>query len=123
MKYLKNILTCFGIVIASIMVLSFIMTVFSFFNILNDSVTSIFKILIPIISLLMSGIVMGRNSTKKGWLEGLKLGLLVSLLIMLFNMLGLKNSFKISNLLFYTILTFSSIVGSMIGISAKRLNN
>ena len=123
MKYLKNILTCFGIVIASIMVLSFIMTIFSFFNILNDSVTSIFKILIPIISLLMSGIVMGRNSTKKGWLEGLKLGLLVSLLIMLFNMLGLRNSFKISNLLFYTILTFSSIVGSMIGISAKRLNN
>ena len=123
MKYLKNILTCFGIVIASIMVLSFIMTIFSFFNILNDSVTSIFKILIPIISLLTSGIVMGRNSTKKGWLEGLKLGLLVSLLIMLFNMLGLRNSFKISNLLFYTILTFSSIVGSMIGISAKRLNN
>ena len=123
MKYLKNILTCFGIVIASIMVLSFIMTVFSFFNILNDSVTSIFKILIPIISLLMSGIVMGRNSNKKGWLEGLKLGLLVSLLIMLFNILGLRNSFKISNLLFYTILTFSSIVGSMIGISAKRLNN
>lgn len=123
MKYLKNILTCFGIVIASIMILSFIMTIFSFFNILNDSVTSIFKILIPIISLLMSGIVMGRNSTKKGWLEGLKLGLLVSLLIMLFNMLGLRNSFKISNLLFYTILTFSSIVGSMIGISMKRLNN
>lgn len=120
MKYLKNILTCFGIVIASIMVLSFIMTIFSFFNILNDSVTSFFKILIPIISLLMSGIVMGRNSTKKGWLEGLKLGLLVSLLIMLFNMLGLRNSFKISNLLFYTILTFSSVVGSMIGIVAKK---
>ena len=61
--------------------------------------------------------IMGKNSSKKGWLEGLKLGLMVCLLLFLFNILGLQNSIKLSAFLFYSILTITSIVGSMIGIS------
>lgn len=117
MKYLKNLIMCLGSVIAIILVFGFIMTIMSFFNIINDSVTNVFKILIPIISILTGGIIMGKNSSKKGWLEGLKLGLMVCLLLFLFNILGLQNSIKLSTFLFYSILTITSIVGSMIGIS------
>lgn len=78
--------------------------------------------LIPIISVLISGIFMGINSTKKGWLEGLKLGILICILLFLFNLLGL-NKFKINQLLFYGILIFTSIVGSIIGISKKNISN
>ena len=123
MKYLKNLVICFGLVIGIIFVFTFLVTLLSYFNIMNDSVTTVFKMIIPILSMLASGIVMGRNSSQKGWLEGLKLGLMVCVLLMLFNMLGLGNGFKIGNVLFYTILTFSSIVGSMIGISRKVSNN
>ena len=119
MKYLKNIVFSLGLVSAILLIFTFIVTILSYFNIMNDSITTIFKMLIPIISVLASGILMGINSTKKGWLEGLKLGLLICILLFIFNIFGLNNSFKISQLLFYGILIFTSVVGSMIGISKK----
>ena len=122
MKYLKNIIFSLGIVISVLFVFAFIITILSYFNILSDTITSIFKMLIPIISVLISGIFMGINSTKKGWLEGLKLGILICILLFLFNLLGL-NKFKINQLLFYGILIFTSIVGSIIGISKKNISN
>lgn len=123
MKYLKNIVICLGLVLAIMFVFTFFITVLNYFNIMNESITTVFKMIIPILSLFVSGIVMGKNSTKKGWLEGLKLGVLICILLFLFNILGLRNNFKINNILFYIILTFSSIIGSMIGISKKNLNN
>lgn len=119
MKYLKNIVFSLGLVIANLFIFTFIMTILSYFNIMNDSITTIFKMLIPIISVLGSGIIMGMNSTKKGWLEGLKLGFLICILLFLFNLLGMNNSFKINQLLFYGILIFTTIVGSIIGIGKK----
>lgn len=120
MKYLKNIIFSLGIVLATIFVFSFMLTLLSYLNIISNSLTTIFKMLIPIISVLASSIVMGINSTKKGWLEGLKLGILICILLFTFNILGLNNKFKIGQLLFYGILIFTSIVGSMIGITRKK---
>lgn len=120
MKYLKNIVFSLGLVIAILLIFTFIVTILSYFNIMNDSITTVFKMIIPIISVLSSGIVMGLNSSKKGWLEGLKLGFLICILLFLFSLLGLNNTFKISQLLFYGILIFTSIVGSMIGISRNH---
>lgn len=122
MKYLKNIIFSLGILLAVLFIFTFIITILSYFNILNDKVTSIFKMLIPIISVLTSSIILGIHSTKKGWLEGLKLGLLICILLFFFNLLGLNN-FKINQLLFYGILIFTSIVGSIIGISKKNISN
>ena len=120
MKYLKNIIFSLRIVLETIFVFSFMLTLLSYLNIISNSLTTIFKMLIPIISVLASSIVMGINSTKKGWLEGLKLGILICILLFTFNILGLNNKFKIGQLLFYGILIFTSIVGSMIGITKKK---
>ncbi len=122
MKYLKNIILSLGIFIAVLLIFTFIITLLSYFNIMNDSITTIFKMLIPIISVLSSSIILGVNSTKKGWLEGLKIGLLITILLFLFSILGLNKNFKINQFLFYSILIFTSIVGSMIGISRKKTN-
>lgn len=122
MKYLKNIIFSLGITIAILFIFTFILTILSYFNITNDSITTVFKMIIPIISVLTSSIYLGINSSKKGWLEGLKLGLIITILLFLFNILGLNKNIKINQLLFYGILIFSSIVGSMIGISRKKSN-
>ena len=122
MKYLKNIVFSLGIVIAVLFIFTFIVTIFSYFNILSYSITTMFKMLIPIISVLSSSIYLGIHSTKKASLEGLKLGIVICLLIFLFNILGLNKNIKISQLLFYGILIFTSIVGSIIGISRKKTN-
>lgn len=120
MKYLKKLGISFIYILTSLLLLTFITTLFSYFNILNDKITSIIKILIPIICMLLGGFYIGRKSSKKGFLEGLKLGIIFSIALIIFNYLALNNSFKIKYLLFYIILITSSVLGSMIGINKKK---
>lgn len=120
MKYLKNLGISFLYILGTILALTFITTLLSYFNILSDKVTSIIKIIIPIISMLIGSFYIGKNSLKKGFLEGLKLGSIFSIFLIIFNYLGLNNSFKVKHLLFYIILIISSILGSMIGINKKK---
>lgn len=120
MKYLKNLGMSFLYIIGSILILTFITTLFSYFNIMSDKVTSIIKIIIPIISMFIGGFYIGKRSLKKGFLEGLKLGSIFSIILIIFNYLALDNSFKFKYLLFYIILIISSILGSMIGINKKK---
>ena len=120
MKYLKNLGLSFLYIIGVLLVLTFITTIFSYFNILNDKITSIVKIIIPIISMFVGGFYIGKKSLKKGFLEGLKLGTIFSCILVIFNYLALDNSFKFKYLLFYIILIIASILGSMIGINRKK---
>lgn len=120
MKYLKNLGMSFLYIIGFILILTFITTLFSYFNIINDKVTSIIKIIIPVISMFIGGFYIGKRSLKKGFIEGLKLGSLFSIILIIFNYLALNNSFKFKYLLFYIILITSSILGSMIGINRKK---
>ena len=122
MKYLKKLGFSLIYVISTILVLTFITTLFSYFNILNNKVISIIKIIIPIISMLIGGFYIGKRSLKKGFLEGLKLGSIFSLVLIIFNYLAFDNSFKFKYLLFYLIIIVSSILGSMIGINVNKKN-
>jgi len=120
MKYLKNLGISFLYIIGVLLVLTFITTIFSYFNIFNDKITSIIKIIIPVISMFVGGFYIGKKSLKKGFLEGLKLGAIFSSILIIFNYLALDNSFKFKYLLFYIILIITSIFGSMIGINRKK---
>ena len=122
MKYLKDLGFSLIYIISSMLILTLFITIFSYFNIMSDKVVSVFKIIIPIISLLIGGFYIGKKSTKKGFIEGLKLGLIFSIILVIFNYLGLGNSFKVKYLLFYLILIITSILGSMIGINRKKEN-
>lgn len=120
MKYLKNLGMSFLYIIATILILTFIITFLSYFNIIGDKVVSIFKIIIPIIALFIGGYYIGKRSIRKGFIEGLKLSLIFSIVLIIFNFLAFNNSFKFKYLLFYLILVISSILGSMIGINRKK---
>lgn len=120
MKYLKNLGFAFIYILSSMLILTFIVTLLSFANVMNDKVTSIFKIAIPIIGLLIGGFYMGKRARKSGYLEGLKLGGIFSLCLLIFNFLAFNSSFKVKYLLFYLILIATSVLGSMIGINRKK---
>lgn len=120
MKYLKKLGFSFLYIIGTLLISTFIITFLNYFNIISDKVISIFKILIPIISLFIGGFYIGKRSNNKGYLEGLKLGSLFSIFLLIFNFLALSNSFKLKYLLFYIIIITSSILGSMIGINRKK---
>lgn len=114
-KYLKSILYIF----ISIMLFSIIIGTFSYFNILNNSLVKVFEIIAIIVSMFIGGIYLGKNSNKKGFLEGIKIGLIMIAILFLFNFLGFGNMISLSNVVYYIIILISSILGSIIGINKK----
>ena len=112
-KSLKSLLYIFSIIIVS----TFLVTTLNYFNIIGPKLLTIFKILS---SMFTGGIIIGKNSKQKGWLEGIKLGLIVTVILVLFKYLGLNQKFLITNIIYYIILIISCTLGSMIGINKKK---
>ena len=120
MHYLKKLGFSLIYILITLLIITFIITFLNYFNIVSDKIISIFKILIPILSLFVGGFYIGKNSNNKGYLEGLKLGAIFSMFLTVFNFFIFNNSFKFKYLLFYLILMTSSILGSMIGINQRK---
>lgn len=122
MNYIKNfikpLIYIFIIIIGGLLVL----TPLNYFNIFNNTIITIIKIIIPIIAFFVGGLLIGKKSKQKGWLEGLKLSIFVIILFILINYIGFNESFKLKSLIFYITLIISSILGSVIGIN-KKIDN
>ena len=123
MNYIKNVTFSILYIIGFILFLTFILTLFSYFNILSSKVVSIFKILIPVISLFIGGFYLGKRSNKKGWFEGLKLGLIFLILLIIFEFLALSINFEVKNILYYLIILASTSFGSIVGINKNIAQN
>ena len=123
MNYLKKTGISLLYIIGLILILTFLLTLFNYFNIISKNVVSVFKIIIPIVSLFIGGFITGKKSFQKGWLEGLKLSLIFLFIFILFNYLGLKNNIEFKNLLYYLIIITSTCFGSMLGINYNKEEN
>lgn len=120
MEFLKNSLKSLLYIFSIIIVSTFLVTTLNYFNIIGPKLLTIFKILIILSSMFTGGIIIGKNSKQKGWLEGIKLGLIVTVILVLFKYLGLNQKFLITNIIYYVILIISCTLGSMIGINKKK---
>lgn len=122
MNYLKKLGIAFLYVFSILMISTFIISLFNYIGIIGGKFLTIMKILIPIISLLIGGFIIGKKSKSNGWLEGLKFSGIFVVFLILFNYLGLRNGLELKNIIYYLILIGTSIFGSMLGIS-KNGNN
>lgn len=122
MDFIKRVSISLGISIVFLMILTFLLTIFNYINIIKYNSVNIFEIIILFISIFSGSFVMGKKSSKKGWLEGIKFGLIFLVILVLFNYLGFNIEFEVKNLLYYGILLISSILGGMIGINFKSDN-
>ena len=111
-KYLKSYLYLFGIIILSTLLLSIL-------NYFIKLPTNTIKIIIPIISIFISSIILGKSSKEKAYLEGIKFVGIYLVFITIIKLL-LKTSFNYKVIIIYIVLTISSIIGSMIGINLKK---
>lgn len=102
--------------------LTLIMTLLNYINIINISIVNIFSYIIPFISLFIGGIIMGKSSQKKGWLEGLKFGLIVTIILFMLNFLGFDQGYTKDNIILYIIVMIASILGGMMGINFKKID-
>jgi len=120
MNYLKKIGFSLGSWVIMVLIFSFINTIFNYFDVYNYNVYVIISFIIVIISSLISGFIIGQRSLKRGWLEGIKLGLICIFILFVFNFLAFNQGYSISNFINYGIVLISNILGSMIGINTKK---
>ena len=119
---MKNILRYgkfMGVFIGILVVLSFLLSIFNLIGI-GSKITSILSIIMMILVFFSFGIIEGINSDKKGFLGGLKVGLIFMLLMALINLVFYGSFFSIKSLIYYMILVISSIFGAMLGINRKK---
>lgn len=117
-KYLKS----FALILISFLLFSILIGTLNYFNILGNNSVKIFELIATILSMVLGGIYLGKNSSKKGFLEGLKIGGATIIILFIFGYLAFDKGFSFSSLLFYTILLISSVLGSIFGINKKSSN-
>ena len=119
MNYLKKIGKFLLTTFISIIVLSFVSTIFYYFDIISNNIYNIMKMIIVIGSLFINSLLLGKNSTKYGIVEGLKLGA-IFLIIMIIIKLITNSSFDIRTLIYSLIILLTSSGGAVIGINKKE---
>lgn len=122
MLFMKNALKPLLFIIGIILFLTLFTTFFSFFNLIGGKILSVIKFLIPIIAVIVGGILIGKRSLTKGWLSGIKLGGIFIVILILFDLLGLGHSFKLTDFIYYLILIGSTTFGGMVGINLSKKN-
>lgn len=121
MNYLKYLKTLIYIIIP-ILILNIIISLLQYFNIIESNLTSYLKLIIAAISMLTGGVYIGSNTSKKGWLEGLKVGLEIIIILFIISYLAFDQGINVKTLIYYFILIISSMLGSMIGINKRKEN-
>lgn len=116
-KYLKSLLA----ILIPFLVCTLLLTLFSYFNILSNTIVNYVKMIIPILSLIIGGIYIGRRSKEKGWFEGIKIGLIFLVLLFIFSYLAFGEGMHLKTWIYYIVLLISAMLGSMIGINKKKM--
>ena len=115
-KYLNNIGKALILVSLSLLVIN----IFEFFNILPEAITAGLKVLVIIIAIFSSAYRMINSQVSKGWLVGIKLAIAYMIILLLINFLLLNQGFSLKLLLYFTLITLSSVLGAMIGVFKKQ---
>lgn len=119
MTYLKKYGLRLIYTLIAIFIFLILSTTLYYFNIINNTIYKVTKIIIVLLSIFINSFILGKSANQKGYLEGLKLG---TMIIPIFFILTLITStpLKLRVILYYMIIMISSIFGSMVGISRKK---
>lgn len=114
MKYLKNIITIFIILI----IITFLAGSLAYFDKISDTSVLIIQEVTLYIYLFIINYLNGKKQQKNGYLEGLKLGSIIALLFLLIHLL-LNKSIDLKYIIYYLTIIFVSMIGSILGINKK----
>ena len=120
MKTIKKYGKTIGLFTIIILLLSFIFSLFNLGGLMSFNTTSILFIILMIILFLIIGYQFGKNADKKGYIEGLKIGFSLILVLIFINIIFYNSNFSLERIIYYIVLILSSIMGSMLGINRKE---
>ena len=114
--YLKDIMYVF----LSIIIGMFILTFFNYFNIISDKTMNVLKLVLMLLVFVFCGFYLSKRSKKRGYLEGIKIGIFLCLFFILVTILGFNSSFEFRNIIYYLILIIASMTGGIIGKQSRN---
>ena len=118
MESLKKYLISTGFTLGAIVIFTLIISVLNYFELLNDSVINILKIVITAISPLIGGVYIGTHSTRNGYQSGIKFGIVFALLCFILALIFKMLSWGF--IVLGVIVIAFSMIGSMIGINNRK---
>lgn len=122
MNKIKKYSKCIGITLGLILIFSFFLNTLNYFNLININIYKLLLIIMSSISIFTGAYILGKQTQHNGYIEGLKYGIITTLLFYIISFLAFNQNINISNLLYYLIVITISIIGSMIGINKKEDN-
>ena len=114
-KYIKSLI----MFLSSIVLIPVFLTIF---NLLKLKTNKIIIIIIGAILMFIIGLILGKKTDKNGYLNGLLLSV-ITILVLVITSIIFKFSLNINSLIYYIILTISTVFGSMLGINKKANSN
>lgn len=116
--YLKYLIVSLISIILSLLLISSLY----YFNIINNNVINYLRPLIIILNVFIISYIIGKHSEKKGYLEGIKFGLLIIFISICISFIFFRNEIKPRIIIYETIILGTSMFGSMVGINKKKKN-
>ena len=128
MDYIKSLAKSFAITIISIFIASLLLTCLYYFNIISSNIYNVMKLIIFLGAIFINSIIIGKKAKKYGLIEGLKLGGLF-IIVMIITQASTKNDFGLKTFIYsIIILYFANIFTKSAGnisknFSVNRWNN
>ncbi|MGN0993429.1 MAG: TIGR04086 family membrane protein, partial [Bacilli bacterium] len=101
METIKKYLTSLGITLGLILAFSFFLNILNYFDLLNSDIYKIILIITSAISILAGSFILGKKSDNKGYLEGIKFGLITTILFLIISFLAFDQKVTISSFIYY----------------------
>lgn len=119
MKYVKEygitLLQFLGFLLGGSIVLSIF-----YYLLFSTKVANVFSFVYMVIVFFMFGYKLGKKTENRGFIAGLKIGLLLLFVLILLNVGIYQTEFHVIRMVYYIVLLFASVVGSTIGINRKK---
>ncbi|MDO4369401.1 MAG: TIGR04086 family membrane protein [bacterium] len=119
MDLIKNYLKSIGICIGIWLVGAFILNLFNYFDLLSSNIYKTFILITLALGIGISSFKLGKTKEKKGYIEGLRYGGIICLIMFLFSFLAFDLSFGLRNVIYFLIVIIVSMTCSILGINKK----
>jgi len=122
LKKLINYLKFSAIFIIFELMITFLTSLLNLFGV-NSGITTIILLISNIILFFILSFCNAFKMQKKGFLEGIILGLIFIVLMILIKVILFSFSFKLSTLIYYSIIFISAVLGGMFGVNKKSADH
>lgn len=108
-----------GKFIGAFLVGSILLSILNYFFI-SSKITYTIGLIYLILLFLVLSFKEGKTSNIRGIITGLKTGIFLIFILVIFNLIFYQSSFKFLHLVYYLILLFASLLGAIVGINTKK---